>query len=440
MATTNNGCCGSSGSDSSNQQDTSCPPQQDDLYLTKVTKVNAATGNNPSPICEFDTPFFDESISNDMFTIPKVGETFLLQVCSSARWAVNQWVYIDGVGRFPVVGHFNATTITLRNGIDSTTEIPGNPEPGDTYTGAKRLWSIDPISTEDTSLAQTQIEAVLQDPNYEHCVFLNNAVNSDEAEAVGVLLDPVQCDPCGTDNSEGKVGCFRKFLNIILRRTTIGLPLMPEVVEVTETYTQGGIKVSNAPVPPVHWQPSTGNLVKFVPATGNNTGVTVYQDGVPTWLPIPTDFAVKLYALGVLQDGTIGWINTDYPSFTYIGTDLALGAVNWKSVIESAINGVQLPNSGFVQVQVSSIITVPDGDPAGTLVNLEMQGTGGDTIINTIGAGQGVSMASKIVDVDLANPAETLAFDTTGTTSVNPVLESCTVEGVFLKPSYLQLV
>lgn len=93
--------------------------------------------------CDFNDPWWDETIFQ--FQVPPVGETTTIQVCNPERYAVGQWVYIQGAGRFYITAiDGSSQTLTIRNScVDGTTAVDGNAVPGTAFPEGTQLWVID---------------------------------------------------------------------------------------------------------------------------------------------------------------------------------------------------------------------------------------------------------------------------------------------------------
>ena len=274
------GNCGSSSESSTERK----------FFIAEVEEAVADTCKESSP-CEFNTPFYDETIANSSFNIAEVGGIFTISVCDNNRWAVGQWVFIPNAGKFEITGKDSCSTLYLRNGCGSgetATAIPGNASPGKNFSGTQKVWpTTDPgCGDSPTDDYCTQVLTSIRDCDTLLCKYLDNI--DDEGEYVL---------PAVSYEGDEFFSCFYKAPSIKVKPSTLCFPLIPST---------SLSSVGDDPVQDVVWHPAEGCLNKR--ALPQKAAIDIYCEGEKKYLQVPDDWEDSIYKLGVDDDGCVAFI------------------------------------------------------------------------------------------------------------------------------------
>lgn len=261
----------------------SCEPPKK-TFLTEVRRVSSIEQGEPP---KWDTPFYDEMPEGRHIVIPEEGGLFHLGCSLPERWAIGQWLYIEQVGAYEVVGH-NDRDLVLRN----RPGIASNPAPGSNYVGSRRYWPIDPNSV-STNYLVNQLNDAIQEEEFKFCPRTPEATQNFTGNPVAARVSTVECEPCG-GGSQSLTRCLYTWKNIIFKWITIALPLMQKISRSTKTFTRAGVEVTE-PVLPVVVDPETGDLQKLELPSQNS--IQIFYGGASYFTQVPSDFASSYYTL-----------------------------------------------------------------------------------------------------------------------------------------------
>lgn len=374
--------------------DSCCGDNGEEVQFLKVKKISSDLGS-PND-CDFNTPFFDKISSNDVLVIPEVGGEFDIHVCTTTRWAVGQWIYIDKVGRFQITNILSKETMRVRNGVDSDTDIPGNPEPGTQFSGVRKLWLVSNVTKSDANADLEELTASMSNEDFELCAFVKKSLSGQTANMLGGITQAGGA--CNCDDEEtvtDKVLCFRFFENLIMKMFTLNLPKLPSISVSFHTVSEGGATVEK-PVQDVVITHEGDLQKRQMPSTN---AIDAYISNKKDYLLVPNDFGSKTYILAVNKvsgepefksaETALDGFNTS--KFLNIDLSGSLGgSFDIKALIEANL-GVSLPSSGEIYVQFRGRTTAA--------VNLVVDGV---TVVEHNSTG--TSIGSKMITVDLSSP------------------------------------
>lgn len=367
-------------------------------YIAEIKSVYSNEECSQDPDVAFDTPFYDSTLSNNVITIPIKGDQFIVHIPSTERWAVGQWIYIEGIGKFPIYSLLNSRQLVLTNQNDL-------PEAGKTYAGERKIWLTEPVTISESEQAAEQLQTTLESSEFDFCAFTKQSNEAETANPIAALLDSALCEPCGTTkDTSNRKRCFRVFKNIIFKWFTISLPSIPRTALNSVTFKREGLDVTEA-IREVIWHPQYGDFYKRdLPSTN---AVDSYDQNGRTYALVPSDYASNFYILGPNKNtGKPEWRGFNQPVLKYIGSDMAAGSVNIKSVVEAAL-GISLPASGEIQVNIWSQIIVTGA------ASLAISNSTADGItICSVRNYDNVGSATRMININLASPTITLVNGT----------------------------
>jgi hypothetical protein len=367
-------------------------------FITELKSVYSNEECGQIPDVEFDTPFYDSTLPNKIITIPTKGDQFIIHVPSTSRWAIGQWIYIEGIGKFPIYSHLNATQLVLTNVNDI-------PEAGKTYAGERKIWITEPVVISESEQAAEELQEILGSSDFDFCAYTKQSNEAETANPIAALLDSALCEPCsGTKDNSNRKRCFRAFKNIVFKWFTIALPSIPRTGLSVATFKRAAQDVNEA-IQEIVWHPQYGDFYKRdLPST--NAADSYNQNG-RTYALVPSDYASNFYIFGPnASTGKPEWRSFNQPVLKYIGTDMAAGSVNIKTLVEAAI-GKSLPNSGEIQVNIWAQIVV-----TGAASLAQANATANGITIASVRNYDNVGTATRMININLASPTITLANGT----------------------------
>jgi hypothetical protein len=363
----------------------------DKLFLAQVKKVGVAYSQNDA---EFDTPFFDTMLANRFLVIPEEDELFFVDVPLASRWTIGQWMHIENVGKYPIVNIMGDHQVVVKN----LAGVTANPSPGAQFLGSRKLW----LSAEQTPLLSqslTDVQAALEDPNFDPCLQLDFSSSADSANPVGALASNVVCQPCGDSSlSTKKTRCLRVFENILFKIYTIALPLIRSLSSNAVTFKKDGETVTES-VQDIVWSPQDGSL--FRRALPTTSSVDSYFDGKKTYVAVPSDYASKFYVLSPAKsNGAPSWRLFDFKASYRIGTSVVAGTVNVKTIVETAL-GISLPSSGEIDIGIAATTTQAAPGASVAQVNATASGI---TIASTKNQ-DNIANGYRVITINLSAPS-----------------------------------
>lgn len=90
------------------------------VIIPPTCQILCATENN-SLAC--NTSYMFEITSAD-FTVPSIAGSAVIEVCSSAQYAIGAYVWIDSAGVFEIISRPTATSITVQNNGTTGNAVP----------------------------------------------------------------------------------------------------------------------------------------------------------------------------------------------------------------------------------------------------------------------------------------------------------------------------
>jgi len=360
------------------------------LFLAEVKKVGVGLHGHD---VEFDTPFFDKTLVGRFLAIPALDENFFVDVPSTARWAVGQWIFIEGVGKYPIVNVLGSSLV-----VKNTAGINGNPTTGAQFLGSRKLW----LAEAETTFVNLQLDSVqeaLLDVDFEACLQLDLSSAADVGNPVAALNASAVCEPCGTNSlATKKVRCVKVFANIFFKLYTLALPLIRELSANVATYVKNGETVTE-PVQDIVWNPNGGDLARrSLPLTNS---VDAYVGGKKIYVSVPADYANKFYILSASNsNGAPEFKSFDFKATYRIGTAVAAGTSNVKTLLESAL-GITLPLTGEIDLGISATRTQAVPGPAVAQVNATVAGIAIASTLNQ----DNIAHGYKVIALDLSAPS-----------------------------------
>lgn len=298
--------------------DCGCTPEETPYKVTPKnpafiveTQEESLCGSKTDP-CAFNTPFYDVTLEGSTFVVPAVQGVVTIQVCNPSRWSVEQWVYIPGAGKFKIIGtNKNLQTLTIRNSCNDGSAIEGNAVPGTSVSSPVKVWLTDEPPCQDGGEFSEKVRNVLCDTENEIGINPLNATDDTDANLVAIQQECVNdCD----DQPDTQIcSFFRRFLDIIVKKTTMCFPSLPQIEADDSTESVSG---TPTPIEDLVWMPSQGCLSRREMPARNSIGI--YGPDGRLSLEIPADYADKNYVLTVDPDtGEVVWAPSANQAFLY---------------------------------------------------------------------------------------------------------------------------
>lgn len=362
-----------------------------------LAKVESVFSNNECPTAvdvEYDTPFYDSTLNNKFITIPANGDEFIIHVPSTDRWTAGQWIHIEMIGKFPITSIINDTQLVLTN--------RSSIEPGKQYAGARKIWIAEPDLITESEGAALALQETLASEDFNFCAYTKQSSTTENGNPIAAVVDSALCQPCNNGTVEvDAVKCFRYYKNIVFKWFTIALPELTRTALSVVTFKRDGADITS-PLQDLLWHPQFGDLYRRdMPATN---AVDSYTQNGKDYVLVPSDYAANFYVLG--PNSTTGkpeWRNFNEPVAKFIGTSMAAGSVNIKTIVESAL-GISLPASGEIQVSIWGQITVT-GSASLALASATADGE----IIASVQNYDNIGTGTRTITIDLASPTIVLA-------------------------------
>lgn len=370
-----------------------CCSSEPDVYLAKVQKINASYDPSCSaPEPKYDVPFYDELTPNADLIIPKEGEVFFLSVESATRWHQGQWVELEGVGRFPVVSIIDAKKMVLLNNGYNT-----NLSPGSSFRGQRKLWPVPASLLSLDAEAVARLNEQIKLAEFQFSPYLVDSKETENGFAVAAIEASAACEPCAaaTKSAAGDSRPVKVFKNIIFKFLTIALPRIASITGVSKTFKKSGENVT-LPYRRLVIDPENGDI--YAKRAPSAPAIEYYDTEQTQYALVPADYATKFYVLSANKSTKAPqWRQLNIKSPVWIGSELTIGSVNFKSIVQAAL-GIELPNAGEMIVTIFSKLEAAEGEA-----------TFDGEIVCKTGVDDDYASGTRSFRIDLSSPSKTIA-------------------------------